>query len=129
MPSPGVLFGAMTLGQLIDGLRRLPSEATVWVGSGRYRPTELGSYRGYYEDLALGFDARRDELCTVSDLLVKCVGAVGKDFYGWKGGKYRAALDTAVWAGNQGEANGMAVTGLSSIGERGYILNVDLVDG
>jgi hypothetical protein len=124
--SPGAALGAMTLGQLITALRRLPPDALVWLGSGRYMPTTLSSYHGYYEDLALGFEVGLPRNAAL--LLSEMERALGQTFVGYKGGSYRASEDTAVWvSANQHEAYGNAVV---AVEERpgGYELVVERID-
>ena len=112
--SPGVIFGCLSLGQLIDRLSKCPPNAHVWVGSGCYRAGEFRSYRGYYEDLALGFGST-GEPERVADLLKRAVEALGKDHAGWKGGEYRAMPATAVWLDNPGSARGVGLVDVTYI--------------
>ena len=102
----------LTLGGLIDGLKRLPQDQPVYYDFARFVPTSLESYRGYYEDLALGYrerdarDARTGNLCTA------CMDAVGRLYTGYKGGNYRMVRDTPIWVANRGEAVGTYLVGV-----------------
>jgi len=124
--SPGVVLGALSLSKLMAELRTLPVDAVVHLGSGRYRPTVLHSYRGYYEDLALDFDMGPPRSATL--LIAECCLAIGKWFEGYKGGGYVATVDTAVWAGHWGEANGQAITGLRQVDATTWELVVEEID-
>ena len=125
--SPGAALGAMTLGQLIDALGRLPLDARAWVGSGRYNPAMLISYRGYYDDLAVVFGSRVPP-CRVHTLLSELKYAIGGNFSGYKGGIYHPDADTAVWVtANQHEAYGNAVVAVEPR-PGGYELVVERID-
>lgn len=107
----------LTLGELIDLLsRRSPAfednkPQTVRFDFGDFVPSKLLSYRGYYEQLALGF--REYDDVTVAELLLELQGAVGKTFEGYKGGRYRMGRGTAVWASNWGQATSCAIIGIA----------------
>lgn len=82
-------------------------------------PRKVGSYRGYYEDLALGWaPTGRDALdhglsetahITVGALLILLKCALGETFTGYKGGDYTMTRGTTVWVANYGEASGTSV--------------------
>lgn len=109
--SPAVAMGAMSLGNLIDCLERHRPDLPLWVGSGRYRLAGLYSYRGYYEDLALGFDNERPLL--VRDGLAMLRNALGTEYFGWKGGGYVAHRETGLWVSPAPDrAMGSAVVGI-----------------
>jgi len=82
----------MTLGKLIDVLESMD----------RTTPVNLGdphSYRGYYSDLAF-------QPCeaTVQDLLNDCRSAMGRVFYGYKGGEFVMHQNTPVWIASWGRS-------------------------
>lgn len=72
----------MTLGQLIGELERVPPSASVSYDEGG-NPGAFHSYRGYYDQLALGCSG---EPMTVARLLERAKEADGGVFTGWKGG-------------------------------------------
>jgi hypothetical protein len=98
----------VNLGQIIDALKECDQGSLV-----EYRghidgpaPIGLDSWRGSYEQLALGYvnDHNRGfELLTVADLLANCEAAVGKTFEGWKGGLFVMSRATPVWVSNRGD--------------------------
>jgi hypothetical protein len=74
-------------------------------------PTVFDSYRGYYEDLALGY-SNKGEYPTVGKLLEHAEACLGKDFTGWKGGEYTAREDSTLWVANSGETGSTAIVGV-----------------
>lgn len=102
----------MNLGELIDALKKQPGDLAVYIdGPFGLTPGELGSYRGYYDDLAIGLD---DKYRRVDDLVKELESAVGKTFTGYKGGTFRMGRDTTVWIANYGSASGAFVTGVKA---------------
>ena|SRR5690349_15752338 len=96
----------MSLGEIITTLRRKEPEKTVTYDFVHFRPQGIHSYRGYYEQLAIGYG--HDDI-TVADLLALCERAVGKTFTGYKGGDYVMSENTPVWVANHNEAGGTAI--------------------
>jgi hypothetical protein len=98
----------MTLGELIRALKRKDADAWLSFDFVHFRPDcSVHSYRGYYEDIAIGYESGGD--CKVGDLLAKLEAANGETFYGYKGGKYTMYDDTVVWVANHNESGGTAV--------------------
>lgn len=102
----------MTLGELIADLKKYDRAFFVSIPGGpvTLRPDDVDSYRGYYEDLAIGAEADRSYV-TVGELLDKLCAAEGSVFTGYKGGEFRMGLHTRVWISNYGESSGARVTG------------------
>ena len=87
----------LSLGDMIDLLKQLPSDALV------QNLQNPHSYRGYYEELAF---VPESDYCTAGELLELAKSCVGKTYYGWKGGEFKMSLLTPVWVaqvGNTGE--------------------------
>jgi hypothetical protein len=97
----------LTLGELIACLSLCPENLSVTFDFGRLVPTELDSYRGYYDHLALGFAEESRISC--GELLARLNAAVGTTFGGWKGGEYTMYEDTPVWAANPGRSTDTAI--------------------
>jgi len=97
----------MTLGEMIAALKRKDPERDVTFGFDYCRPSCVHSYRGYYEDLAIGY--KRLEPCTVATFLKMLEDVEGQTLTGWKGGDYVMDADTTVWMANPGDSCGMAV--------------------
>lgn len=99
----------MNLGQIIDTLRRHDPGKDVYYDFVHFRPEGIHSYRGYYEQLALGYGLGD---ITVGQLLGMCEGAVGKSFTGYKGGEYVMGRETPVWVANHNESGGTGIVGV-----------------
>lgn len=117
-----------SLGDLITELSSRPSDQSVVFDFGGFRPTTVDSYRGYYCDLALGFDGARTyseedadidhasqgfRHTKVSDLLTELRSAIGRTFEGWKGGDFRMTEQTRLWVANPGKCSGTAIVGIA----------------
>lgn len=110
----------LTLGELIAKIKACgltwgtPEEAkTVEYDFGTAIPTDLGSWRGSYVELALGYrltgyDVNSNESglqCKAEDLLKELESAIGKTFTGWKGGEFEMSENTPVWVDNDGNTS------------------------
>ena len=92
----------MKLGRLIDLLKKQNQDAVLYIdGPVRLTPTTVASYRGYYDQLAIGvaMDAWPKP---VRSLVTELESAVGKTFTGYKGGEFVMTRETAVWFSNYG---------------------------
>ncbi|MGD9697529.1 hypothetical protein [Acinetobacter sp.] len=98
----------MTLGGLIERLGELPPEKEI-KGLG-----DLGSYRGYYMDLAF---EPSNETETASALLERCKDAIGQVFKGYKGGDFVMGAMTPLWIANYGSMGDK----IMNIKDNGYI--------
>lgn len=125
MVSPGKIFGCMSLGQLITILKRKDKQTPIYFDFDGWRPKGLTSYRGYYEDLALTYG--RDDI-SIDQLLNRCERAMGEEFYGYKGGNYRAGADTHIWVADWGSAFGTGLVGVKDDDYR-IVLETKCVDG
>lgn len=102
----------LTLGQFIDRLKELKQDSSICFEFCCLTPTTLESYRGYYEDLALGFEEEGWGSPSVGELLAICEEAVGETMQGYKGGDYLMDRDTALWVANSGIAGSTAIVGI-----------------
>ncbi len=108
----------LTLGQFINMLENVSKdhkdeEKTIRYDFGYFEPNGIHSYRGYYDQLALGYEIKEyGEETKVSDVLKYCKNAIGKSFVGWKGGEYTMDEDTPLWVSNSGQACGTAIVGV-----------------
>lgn len=104
--------GQFTLGDFIDALKRCDPEEPVKFDFVHFGPTTLESYRGYYEDVALGYTDVGD-YPKVKDLIAHCETTIGKVFSGWKGGNGRPVRrDTTLWVANPGESGSTGIVGV-----------------
>jgi hypothetical protein len=98
----------INLGKLIDLLDARPKEHQVYFDFCSQVPATLASYRGYYDQLAIGF--RNDPVRTVASLLEELRAADGKVFVGYKGGDYTMTRRTRVWVANYGCTGSTGIT-------------------
>jgi hypothetical protein len=110
----------MTMNQVIAALKELAPERPVVFSFADIAPTTVASYRGYYDQPALGWeptgydgDARPPE---AEALIEQLEGAIGTIFTGWKGGDYRYNGDETLWVANPGSSTGNFITGLDLSG-------------
>lgn len=99
----------MTLGEVIQLLKRFEPDCRIAI----YEPLRMsldcnlswlcpsgcGSYRGYYEHLAIHYVVKTDrvELPTATEVLAILEPAIGAIFNGWKSGEYVMNESTPVW--------------------------------
>lgn len=100
----------MTLGELIRELAGIDPKKPVYFEPLRLVPTKFSSYRGYYEQLALGYEVRGSK--RAGELLADCRAALATNFEGYKGGTYDMRPNTPLWASNYGDASGWEISGI-----------------
>lgn len=111
-----------TLGQLIDALEKAKPKL-IFHGYASLYVDEIQSYRGFYEDLAIGATTEFTEGCYDGTAFLEYVKACeGREFEGYKGGDYTATRNTPLWIANWGMCGDTIVTGLHVDGEFAYIL-------
>lgn len=101
----------VTLGAMIEELKAIRADVPVIYSHGGY-PCAPHSYRGYYSDLA--FETQRDPV-SAGDLLAMCVGALGAEFTGWKGGEYVMHEKTPLWAVVEAGCCGPAIVAVANV--------------
>lgn len=116
----------LTIGDLLRGLNGIDNTKDVRFDFGYFRPSGVGSYRGYYSDLSFRYTIGR-EYPTVQEVIDMLENAIGKDFEGYKGGSYTMSVASPVWVANYGEASGVAVVDVLDLGHA-VILETELVD-
>jgi len=67
------------------------------------KPTGVDSWRGSYNELAIGYDTKGKE--KVKTFLECLKEAIGKEFTGYKGGEFLMGKITPVWVANYGESS------------------------
>jgi hypothetical protein len=117
----------ITLGELIDGLEQADPARDVYLDWNRLGVAGLGSYRGYYDQLAIGY-ADDGNAMTAGDLLKDCRAAVGAHFEGYKGGQFRMDRNTRIYVANHGSSAGVGLVGIKLDSGGGVTLQTDIVD-
>lgn len=125
----------LSLGELIAEIEKCGvlkdngEDKEVCYDFGTAIPTKLDSYRGSYDELALGYkltgydnDAEHLTEIKAKDLLNHLKEAIGKEYTGWKGGNYTMSKDTPVWVANSGNAGSTAIVGILNDGWRLILL-------
>ncbi len=104
----------MTVSELIDALAQFSDDVEVRFPLGFSGPNgRIHSYRGFYEDVALGWTADDGhEEFTVGELTALLEGAIGDTFEGYKGGDYRCTRDTLCWVDNVGDWSSIGIIGV-----------------
>ena len=107
----------LTLGELILKLEAIAakgyrssydgSEPTVFFDFEYLVPTDIDSWRGSYNELALSYDSVGAP--NLSDFIKMLREAVGKTYQGYKGGDYTMSKYTPIWVANYGNAGNTAV--------------------
>jgi len=121
--------GQLTLRELIAQLEQRPATDKVRIGAAMWKFSALGSYRGYYEQLAIEYtsDAEHEDT-TVEKLLEQLQGMIGSTVEGYKGGLFKITPATPVWASNYGECSSLAVQGVSGGGEGYTAIHLVLIE-
>lgn len=119
----------MRLGELIRQLKACDPEKPIRYSFWRFVPTRPRSYRGSYDQLALGWEKPDDggkeygeKWPKVRELLAWCEHALGKTYEGYKGGWYPMTERTMVWMANWGECHD---TGIVAVRDAGIEVVID----
>lgn len=106
----------ITLGELLKQLRRCrddEGETDVRFDFCGAIPTDFRSYRGFYDQVALGYGF--GGIDTVEQLMCRVQIAIGKTYEGYKGGQFTMTEDTPVWVDVWGEYTSTAIVGVEYI--------------
>lgn len=107
------IAGHLTLAGLISEVEECArglDRPKVYFGFGGFFPTDIASWRGAYDELAIDYvvNSRKPngikEAPTVEDFLRMCRDAIGETYYGYKGGEYLMDGHTRVWVDKWGDA-------------------------
>lgn len=86
-------------------------------------PTQLDSWRGSYDEIALGYklsgyDNNSEHFAnTKADKLLEHLkSAIGKEYTGWKGGEFIMDENTPVWVANCGHSGNTGIVGVLDAG-------------
>lgn len=93
----------MTVQELIEVLEKVDPSFYVGIADSPIplAPDSFDSYRGYYQDLAIGVECSRGaKMSDVVPFLKALRDVIGSTMTGYKGGEYRVMPDTRVWISN-----------------------------
>ena len=119
----------LTLGEILLKLETAVEAQKIRIEEGRkeahvrfdfeyLHPTYLDSWRGSYNEIAIGF-SEKGEGPTLSSFYSMINAAIGQEYTGWKGGEYTMNKHTPVWVANQGHSGNTAVL---DIVDDGYVV-------
>ena len=106
----------LTYGELIVALKKVP--ASYFIAESL---AGLGSYRGYYSDIAIftedngltTIDQRYDLPENANELGYLLESLLGKRFSGWKGGEYEITKEKPLWLTTErGVSQSVAIIGI-----------------
>lgn len=127
----------LTLGELIEKLdgnetyyskhREEEKPRRVRIDAGYNYPSGLGSYRGYYQDLAIRYTDDHEERLNAEELKEKLENAVGKVYTGYKGGQFQMSEETPVWLANWGNNSNTTISAVRKTPTQ-IILETRIVD-
>lgn len=92
--------------KLYDG-----SDPRVYFDFAHLRPTVLASWRGSYDELALGFE-EDGESPALGKFIEALKRADGETYTGYKGGDNVMSRHTPVWVANYGNSGDTAIVGV-----------------
>lgn len=118
----------LTLGELIARLEGMPThwdkgekgEKNIVFDFEYAIPTGLESWRGSYNELALTFDfkgydhfyKKEPKPIKITAFIKMLKEAIGKEYTGWKGGKFVMGKNTPIWVANSGNSGNTGVIGV-----------------
>lgn len=111
----------LTLGELILKLEVIErKDFPVVFDVKEYYPTSIRSWRGSYNELALGYTQVAGGWLSVTQIITLLKEMIGKTLEGYKGGDYLMGKTTPVWVANYGESAGFR----EGIGIHDYLTGV-----
>lgn len=120
----------MTIGEVIQGLEAIDDKSLhVYYNFANIFPTSVDSWRGIYEQPALGWadgGLRQDIIApTVAELLIELKNSVnGKVYTGWKGGEYVFSKDQTLHVDNPGDFSSTEISAIEYEYHYGYVMLV-----
>lgn len=111
----------LTLGELITKLKTFDESSLVEFDFCRFVPTDIDSYRGHYEDLAIGFKQFGPDINVKNliEMLEKCIGEI---FHGYKGGEFTMGSGTDLWVANDGDTTNTFIADAEELDDVVYLV-------
>lgn len=102
--------GNITIGRMLKKLDQFQDDELFEFTNGKYFDGSYGSYRGYYEDLYLGYSDEDQGKNTIGDLKKTLRQALeDKVMFGYKGGDFVIDENTLVWLSTYGRCGDLIV--------------------
>lgn len=117
----------LNLGQFIKKLEEQPQNNMITFDFVYFVPEGIHSYRGYYDQMAIGY-TRKNDWPKVSEVLSFCKDAIGKYFTGYKGGDFLMTEKTPLWVANYGETGETVIVDVINAGWKSIIRTENLND-
>lgn len=94
-----------TIGKLLTDLQVFSKDQNIWLmENGRLLvPDKIASWRGSYDQPALGYHQDISKPCKLGDFLSMLKNSLNLDFHGYKGGLYSYRESHALYVENWGE--------------------------
>ena len=118
----------MTIGEILDAIANADDEASITFDFGGISPTKVDSWRGSYDEAAIGFSSGQyGEPCvTVKQFRAALQIALtpGVTYSGWKGGEYQYTKSTPLHVDNRGCYSNTEISRVE-VQDWGVILHTD----
>lgn len=106
----------LTYKQLLIAVGELKPETIIRFDFGYLTPSGMHSYRGYYEDMAIGYKSGVFDRLTAGQWLDELKSFRKEKLYGYKGGVYPVMDNTCLWvSSDSSEATGTIITGIKDL--------------
>lgn len=114
----------LTIGELIAELEKTDPRLSVYYDFADCIPTGIDSWRGIYNEPALGwaatgYSAKRDDpkTPTVADVLAMLRKPLnGQQYSGWKGGEFSYTKDSPLHVDNRGDCSHTEIARVEIVG-------------
>lgn len=108
----------LNFGRLIFALEFLKSETIIRFDFGCFTPQGFHSYRGYYEDIGIGYTDQVYDRLTAGQFVGQCRDFLKNgELHGYKGGEFKPRLESSVWVSkDSSECSGTIITGIRDLG-------------
>lgn len=103
--------------ELVDAVSKLKPDTIIRFDFGYTTPCGMHSYRGYYEDMAIGYKDDEFGNLLAGQWLDELKSFSQQKLHGYKGGTYDVRHDTTIWVSKHiSEVTGTMITGIKDLG-------------
>lgn len=107
----------LTIGKMLEKLNSFHDDEQFIFSNGTFFDGTYDSYRGYYEDLYIGYSNEDKGFNTIGKLKQTLHKALDhREMYGYKGGTFAINNDTLIWLAQYGYTGNMIVD-VQKVGE------------